>query len=115
MRSSEGAKAAVEAQQRAAMLELQVEQLRLRMERAEKIARVATEKVAALRAEGAAATAEASALFSGNWRNPRLSFKGKVLARSLNEKGQKKCSKRHGGPRRPSGQWRGLRKARRWC
>ena len=44
-----------------------------------------TKKAADLKVNAAAATAELSALSSGNWKDPRLTFKGRVLARSLNE------------------------------
>ena len=92
-RSSEGARAASEANRRVAELEKQVEQLRARTERAEKKARVATGKAAASEANAAAAAAESSALFSGNWRDPRLTFQGRVLARSLNEKARKEIQR----------------------
>jgi hypothetical protein len=56
-------KAAVEAQQRVAKLEVQVEELRFWAGRAEKKARVATNKVAASRVDAAAASAKAPVLF----------------------------------------------------
>ena len=92
-RSSEGAKAVVQAERRAAQLEKQVEQLRVRTERAEKKAKVATGKAAASEANAAAAAAESSALFSGNWRDPRLTYQGRVLARSLNDKARKEVER----------------------
>jgi hypothetical protein len=92
-RSSEGAKAAVEAERKTAKLQEQVEQLHNRTERAEKKAKVATDKASAAEAKASAAAAESSALFSGNWRDPRLSFQGRVLARSLNEKAQKEIER----------------------
>jgi hypothetical protein len=80
-RSSEGAKAASEAKRRVAELEKQVEQLQVRTGRAEKKARLATGKVAASEANVASAAAELPALFSGNWRDPRMASQGRVLAR----------------------------------
>jgi hypothetical protein len=78
-RSSEGAKTAGEAKRRVTELEKQIEQLRVRMQRDEKKARVATGNVAASEANAAAVAAESSALFLGNWRDPRLTFQGCVL------------------------------------
>jgi hypothetical protein len=92
-RSSEGAKAAGEAKRRVAELEKQVEQLRVRTERTEKKARVATGKVAASEANAAVAAAESSALLPGNWRSPRLTFQGRVLARTLNERARKEIER----------------------
>ena len=70
-----------------------MEQLRVRTERAEKKASVATGKVAASEANAAFITAESPTLFSSNLRDPRLTFQGRVLARSLNEKARKEIER----------------------
>ena len=80
--------AAVEAERRMAELEKQAEQLRVWTERAERNAEMAKIKVGASEAN-AAADDDSSALFSGNWRDPWVTFRGLVLARSLNERARK--------------------------
>jgi hypothetical protein len=74
--SSEEAKAAIQAEQRAEEIEKRVKHLQLRTECAEKTAEVAT--------------AETPALFSGCFCYLRLAFKGRELARKLPETAKKK-------------------------
>ena len=83
-----GRMAAVEAERRMAELEKQAEQLRVWTERAERKAKMAKIKVGASEAN-AADDDDSSALFSGNWRDPWVTFRGRVLARSLNERARK--------------------------
>jgi hypothetical protein len=77
--SSKGAKATVQADQRAAELEEHVKQLQFR-------------------SKADSANALKSVLFSGDWRSPRLNFKGRELARKLFKRAKKRVlDKGYGG------------------
>ena len=70
-----------------------VEHARVQIEREAKKAKVSRAREAAAKQQVASLQAEVSALYSGDPRDPRLSFRGRMLAQSLTKEAMKELAK----------------------